>query len=93
MTGFGRAEGHNESYQAIIEIKSVNNRYKDFRFKMPSLFNFMEIDLKKSLLHEFKRGSFDIFISFKALEEKSKLASLDLDKVNSFVKSFSSETY
>lgn len=89
MTGFGRAEGHNESYQATIEIKSVNNRYKDFRFKMPSLFNFMEMDLKKSLLAEFKRGSFDIFISFKALEEKSKLASLDLDKVNSFVKSFS----
>jgi uncharacterized protein (TIGR00255 family) len=91
MTGFGRAENHNENYQATVEIKSVNNRYKDFRFKMPSLFNFMEMDLKKILLNEFKRGSFEIFIGFKALEEKSKLASLDLEKVNAFVELFNNK--
>lgn len=88
MTGFGRSENHNESYQATVEIKSVNNRYKDFRFKMSSLFNFMEMDLKKSLMNEFNRGSFEIFISFKTLDQKGKLSSLDMDKVTSFVETF-----
>ena len=88
MTGFGRAEQHNDNFQVTIEIKSVNNRYKDFRFKMPSLFNFMEMDFKKTMLNEFKRGSFEIFLSFKALEERSKLASLDFKKIESYIASF-----
>ena len=41
MTGFGPAEGESSKYKINIEIKSVNNRFKDCRFRMPSFLSFL----------------------------------------------------
>ena len=47
MTGFGKGESSNDRLCVSAEIKSVNHRFKDFRFRTPSAFNPMEIGLKK----------------------------------------------
>lgn len=86
MTGFGKGEVAKSDYVVSVEIKSVNNRFKDVRFKMSSIFSSIEIDLKKILSNKFKRGSFDIYISFKRGEQKSKFDDIDDEKVKSFLK-------
>lgn len=86
MTGFGKGEVAKSDYVVSVEIKSVNHRFKDIRFKMSSIFSSIEIDLKKLLSNKFKRGSFDIYINFKRGEEKSKFDDIDDKKVKSFLK-------
>jgi len=85
MTGFGRGESSDSQYNVTVELKSVNHRFKDTRFKMSSLFNALEIDLKKELFTYFKRGSFDIYINFKRAEKNSKFDDIDFEKVKSFL--------
>lgn len=85
MTGFGRAEEENDNYVVTVEIKSVNHRFKDTRFKMSSLFNGIELDLKKMLFKEHKRGSFDIYVNFKRAESNSKFDDIDEAKVRAYL--------
>ena len=65
MTGFGRAEAESDNFSLTVEVKSVNHRFKDLRFKMGSVFNSQEIGLKKQIEGCFTRGSFDIYINYK----------------------------
>lgn len=85
MTGFGRTEAENDNYSLTIELKTVNNRYKDFRFKMGSVFNAIEIELKKKLEAKFSRGSFDIYVNYKKSAEQKDVADLDIEKVNAYL--------
>lgn len=85
MTGFGRGEVESDKYVVTAEIKSVNHRFKDTRFKMSSLFNSLELDLKKQLFGQVKRGSFDIYVNFKRSETSSKFNDIDEKKVKDFV--------
>ena len=85
MTGFGRGEVESDKYVVTAEIKSVNHRFKDTRFKMSSLFNPLELELKKLLFAKVKRGSFDIYVNFKRSETSSKFDDIDEKKVKDFV--------
>lgn len=86
MTGFGSSEGEAQDYKINIEIKSVNNRFRDIRFRMPNFLSFLEISLRKRLETYFKRGSFDVFISLKKQNTEDSL--IDFTKLNSFINSF-----
>ncbi|MBT7609542.1 MAG: YicC family protein [Bacteriovoracaceae bacterium] len=86
MTGFGRGESENGNFSFTVDIKSVNHRFKDIRFKMSSIFTPLELEFKKILLHKFKRGSFDIFINYKKTVDKSNVVDLDTEKINDFLK-------
>lgn len=88
MTGFGRGTAKNDSYEVTTEIKSVNHRYKDFRFRMSSLFNALEIPLRQELEKNFKRGSFDISINYRQEKTSSLKAALDYEKINHFLSTF-----
>ncbi|MFG1500740.1 YicC/YloC family endoribonuclease [Halobacteriovorax sp. XZX-3] len=87
MTGFGKAEAGSESLQVTVEIKTVNHRFKDIRFKMSSLFNSVELEMRNLIAQNFKRGSFDINVSYKRLEAKSRFDDIDTEKVNAFITS------
>ncbi|MBC75588.1 MAG: hypothetical protein CME64_06190 [Halobacteriovoraceae bacterium] len=65
MTGFGKGEAEGEKYKVSVEMKSVNHRFKDIRFKMGSLLNSIELPMKKKIDQNFKRGSFDVFVNYK----------------------------
>lgn len=85
MTGFGKGESEGDKYTVSVEIKSVNHRFKDLRFKMGSLLNSIELPMKKKLEGIFKRGSFDIYVNYKKNQEQNSIE-LDKAKVTQFLK-------
>jgi uncharacterized protein (TIGR00255 family) len=85
MTGFGKGEVEGENYTLSVEIKTVNNRFKEVRFKMSSLFNALELPLKKKIESFFKRGTFDIYVSYKKAPSAQKSNDLDMEKIKNYV--------
>lgn len=85
MTGFGKGEAVGPHYTITTEIKTVNNRFKDFKFRMSSLFNSLEIELRSKLEAEFKRGSFDISVSYKKNEKAQTEFLVDPKKVAAYI--------
>ena len=85
MTGFGKGEALGDKFRLSVELKSVNHRFKDMRFKMGNIFNSQEIQLKKKLEEKFKRGSFDIFVNYKKAQTQELKLIIDEDKVRAFV--------
>lgn len=92
MTGFGRGENESDNFRLVTEIKSVNNRYKDFRFRMPSLLNKKEIEFKNKLSKSCARGTFDISINLKKSQSQNSVKDVDYAKVNAFLEDFISKT-
>ncbi len=88
MTGFGQAEARSSNFVVSVEIKSVNNRFKDIRFKMPSTLNSCELELKKELNDTFSRGTFDVFVNLKRSEDKNKFDDLDTNKIEQYIARF-----
>jgi uncharacterized protein (TIGR00255 family) len=85
MTGFGKAEVIKDGLSLVVEMKSVNHRFRDVRFKMSSIFNPIEMELRKKLEKKYSRGSFDIFINYKKSEDGSKFDELDKSKIKKFI--------
>jgi len=65
MTGFARGEGASGDTRWTWELKSVNGRGLEPRFRLPPGLDFIEQDLRKALAERFSRGSFTIFLSLK----------------------------
>lgn len=65
MTGFARVEGALGETRWTWEMKSVNGRGFEPRFRLPPGYDFLEHDLRKLLAEKFSRGSFNIFLSLK----------------------------
>jgi len=84
MTGFGKAQFQSENHNLLVEIKSVNNRFIDTRFRIPNEFNQLEIKFKKSISRFFNRGSFDIYINYQTLKSRSS-ERLDREKIKNLV--------
>ncbi len=59
MTGFGRSEGAIGGQRFTFEMKAVNHRYLDLRFRLPSGFTAFEPRLTDLLKEKFERGSVD----------------------------------
>ena len=89
MTGFGQSVSQSENFIVSVEMKSVNNRFKDIRFKMPSTLNSHEIELKKEMTDTFSRGSFDVYVNIKRAENKNRFDDLDEKKVSQFIQKVS----
>lgn len=59
MTGFARIEGAQDGRRWTWEIKSVNGRGLELRFRLPPGFDFLEPELRKAAAEAFSRGSFN----------------------------------
>lgn len=62
MTGFARSERAIGSALVSIEIKSVNHRYLDLRFRLPNAWQNFESALGEQVRAKIQRGSVDISI-------------------------------
>lgn len=85
MTGFGRGEASNDEHLVVVEVKSVNHRFKDVRARMPNVFNSLENLLRQKLNDRFGRGSFDLSVHLKRAEGKTRFDDLDETKIESFL--------
>lgn len=72
MTGFGRGKYENEGREYIVEIKSVNHRYRDISVRMPASLSFLEDKIRKVVSNKIFRGKIDVFVSIHDTSEKSK---------------------
>jgi uncharacterized protein (TIGR00255 family) len=88
MTGFGKVGLANNLFEVNVEIKSVNHRFKDFRFRMSNQLNELELELKKYLEKAFFRGSFDISIYFKKVRTEDSVYDFDRDAIERMLRSF-----
>lgn len=85
MTGFGRAEAADDELLVVVEMKSVNHRFRDVRFKMPSSLSACEISLKQKISDHFKRGSFDIYVNIKKSPKAGRFDDLDDEKIKDYL--------
>ena len=85
MTGFGRGEAISAERNVVAEVKSVNHRFRDINFKMPSHCLPFELHLRKTLEKSFKRGRFDIFLDFRGGPHTNLLDNINLQAAEAFL--------
>ena len=67
MTGFGRGEFSSEHYSAVVEIRSVNNRFLEVSSNLPKSQQYRDNELKEILRNKLSRGSIVINIQRSAV--------------------------
>ncbi len=75
MTGFGRADATLDGFQYSFEIKSVNHRYLDMRFRLPPLLSALESSFAEVLRGCVQRGSLEVSVRIKAATSKEAIQS------------------
>ena len=64
MTGYGSTSSTSQNGEVTIEIKSVNNRFRDIIVRLPSKLTLLEGKIKKEIEAVISRGRVDASISF-----------------------------
>ncbi len=62
MTGYGRATQYFEDKSITIELRSLNSKYTDVRFKLPQNYKEKEHILRRDITDRLKRGKIDVLI-------------------------------
>ncbi len=86
MTSFGRGASEDEKYKWLVEIRSVNHKYLDLRFRMPRQFNGLEERLKKEITNFFSRGHIEINISLQSHEAVTPAVNVNLPLARKYQK-------
>ena len=74
MTGFGRATGSIADKTISVEIRSLNSKFTDIRFKMPQAYKEKEHFLRKLITDKAERGKIDVTIDLKSLDGDGEYA-------------------
>lgn len=69
MTGYAAESYEFDEYTLFIEIRSLNNKFLELKFKLPFYLEHMEESLRKALKRTVKRGKVEIFVKVVAKEE------------------------
>lgn len=60
MTGFGRGQCEGQNVQMLCEIRCVNHRGLDVKFRLPRILYAYEAEFQKALQQHFQRGRLDV---------------------------------
>ena len=63
MTGFARADGHEDGVSWVWEVKSVNGKSLDLRFRLPQGLESLELPLRASVAKRLKRGALSVTLT------------------------------
>lgn len=83
MTGFGAADFNNAKIKGSAEVKTVNHRYLDLAFYLPSGFSSYEERIAKLIAKSLKRGR--VTISVKITDKPQVSIALNQDAVKRYV--------
>jgi uncharacterized protein (TIGR00255 family) len=89
MTGQAQGAETSSLCEVQVQIKSLNNRFRDYKWKAPSFLSMSEIAARKCLESYFKRGSFDINVNVRFAAEKNANLTIDESKVSAYLQQFS----
>lgn len=73
MTGYGRGEASNGDVTVVVELKSVNNRFRDLQLKCPREYVALEPRITNLLKDPFQRGRIDAYIRRSALAPSTRV--------------------
>lgn len=62
MTGYGRGEASNGDVTVVVELKSVNNRFRDLQLRCPREYVALEPRITNLLKDPFQRGRIDAYV-------------------------------
>ncbi len=68
MTGFGRGEATNGDVTIVVEMKSVNNRFRDLQLRVPREHLVLEPRLHTMLREAVHRGRIEVYVRRNAVE-------------------------
>ncbi len=63
MTGFARADGHEDGVSWVFEVKSVNSKSLDLRFRLPPGMESLELPLRAIQSQRVKRGAVSVALT------------------------------
>lgn len=67
MTGYGQASGSFREKKISIELRSLNSKFSDVRFKMPQNYREKEHELRSIISKKTERGKIDVTINVESL--------------------------
>lgn len=76
MTGFSQVKKEKLDFSASVQIRSVNSRYLDIKCNLPPELYFMESKIRESIQKKFKRGTFDVYLSYLNSDLNSTLSAM-----------------
>ncbi|UQZ90792.1 YicC family protein [Deltaproteobacteria bacterium Smac51] len=79
MTGFGSASGEFAGRTLTVEIKSVNNRFREVVTRMPKICAPLEDSIKKLVASRLERGRVDLWLQLDDREAKRRGLTIDLE--------------
>ena len=62
MTGYGRGEAASRDVSVVVELRSVNNRFRDLQLRVPREYMQLEPRITSCLKTPFARGRIDVFV-------------------------------
>ena len=91
MTGYARVAGQVEGGRNFtLSLKSVNHRFLDLQFRMPSESDGLEMKLRRALKEKLTRGHVDVTVSLERAGEENLALELVVNKeiVGGYVRAF-----
>jgi uncharacterized protein (TIGR00255 family) len=73
MTGFGRGEAASADVTVVVELRSVNNRFRDLQLRTPREYMPLEPRINSLLKDPFARGRIDAFVRRSATGSRSRV--------------------
>jgi uncharacterized protein (TIGR00255 family) len=93
MTGYASHSFEYEEYTVFIEIRSLNNKFLDIKFKLPFYLVFLEENLRRIMKEYVKRGKVDVFVKVVAKEiMERKLLKEMFEKYRDIIREIEDET-
>ncbi len=85
MTGYGRGEASNSLVTVVVELKSVNNRFRDLQLRCPREYMPLEPRINNLLKDPFTRGRIDAYVRRQPLHASAHV-STDLALAHEYIR-------
>ena len=89
MTGYGRAEIQFENKNYVLELRSLNSKVLELNARLPSHIREIEIQLKKIVGENLKRGKVDLNLNIEDNSE-SGAKTINVTRVNQYIEQLKS---
>lgn len=86
MTGYGKSVAESDGRKISVEMKSVNHRFLDVTVKIPKVLSFAEDAVRRVLVDNFKRGHFDVYVTYENNVEAGVALSVNEVVVEEYLK-------
>lgn len=85
MTGYGRGESLGPGLSCIVEMRSVNHRYRDIFIRLPRELAEFEDRLRRLVAKHFDRGRIDVSVTMEEAGESSTVVKANRSLIDSYV--------